>query len=212
MRSPCFVYKAKDVAGLIEALEAARAQGVSVIPHGAGHSYTDAALNTNAIVLDVTPMRRVLSWDPRGGILCVEPGATLRDILETTFADGWWPPVVPSTANVTVGGCAAMNVNGKNSWKVGIFGESILSLDVLLATGQTRTITPGQDTELFRAFVGSMGLLGIVTSITLQLERIFSGTVAVRRRSAACLDEIFYAFAEEERTSDFMEAWLDRFA
>jgi decaprenylphospho-beta-D-ribofuranose 2-oxidase len=212
VRSSCFVYKAKDVASLVEVLEVARAHGVSVIPHGAGHSYTDAALNTNAIVLDVTPRRQVLSWDPRGGILRVEPGATLRDILEATFADGWWPPVVPSTANVTVGGCAAMNVNGKNSWKVGIFGECILSLDVLLATGELRTITPETDPELFHAFVGSMGLLGIITSITLQLQRISSGAVAVRSRSATCLDEILSAFAEEEPTSDFMEAWLDGFA
>ena len=74
-------------------------------------------------------------------------------------------------------------------------------------------ITPGGDAPLFRAFVGSLGLLGIITSITLQLQRISSG----HRDRAADVPrpawiEVLAAFADEEPTSDFMEAWLDGFA
>lgn len=211
-RSPCFVYKASDVAGIAGALAVARTQRLSVIPHGAGHSYTDAALNTNGVVIDVTPMRRILSWDAAQGIMRVEPGVTLRDMAQRAWKDGWWPVVSPSTPEVTAGGCAAMNVNGRNAWKCGPFGASILSLDVLLASGEARTRAPEQDAQLFHAFVGSMGLLGILTSITVRLQRIPSGYVTVRRRSAASSDEIFTLFAEEEQGSDFMEAWLDGFA
>jgi FAD/FMN-containing dehydrogenase len=105
-----------------------------------------------------------------------------------------------------------MNVNGRNTWKRGPFGESILALDVLLMSGEICTLLPERDTQLFHAFVGSMGLLGIITSITIQLQRIASGSVVIRRRSAGSLDEILSLFAEEEKTSDFMEAWLDGFA
>ena len=59
--SYCFVYKASDAAGIARALMAARAQGLSVISHGAGHSYTDAALNSGGVVIDVTPMRHTLA-------------------------------------------------------------------------------------------------------------------------------------------------------
>lgn len=211
-RSACLVYKACDVAGIARALAAARAQGLSVIPHGAGHSYTDAALNSGGIVVDVTPMRQILSWDPGQGIMRVEPGVTLRDMVQTASRDGWWPAVSPSTAEVTIGGCAAMNVNGRNAWKCDPFGAFILALDVLLATGDLVTLVRGRDTPLLRAFVGSMGLLGIITSITVQLQRIASGHVTVRRRSAPALGELLTLFAEEEETSDFMEAWLDGFA
>ncbi len=211
-RSACFVYQVSDAAGIARALAVARTQRLSVIPHGAGHSYTDAALNTGGVVIDVTPMRRILSWDAAQGIMRVEPGVTLRDMVQMAWKDGWWPVVSPSTPEVTIGGCAAMNVNGRNAWKCGPFGATILSLDVLLATGEARTLAPERDTQLFHAFVGSMGLLGIITSITVQLQRISSGYVTVRRRSAASLDEIFTLFAEEEQSSDFMEAWLDGFA
>ena len=86
-RSPCYVFKARDVAEIMQVLTAARTRGLSVIAHGAGHSYTDAALNTNEIIIDVTEMRRILSWDPEQGIMQVEPGVTLRDVVRVALAD-----------------------------------------------------------------------------------------------------------------------------
>jgi decaprenylphospho-beta-D-ribofuranose 2-oxidase len=211
-RSPCFVYPVHDVTEIGQALSTARAQRLSVLPHGAGHSYTDAALNTGGLVIDITPMRRILAWDAAQGIMRVEPGVMLRDVVQVASQDGWWPFVLPSTPDVTVGGCAAMNINGKNAWKCGPFGAHILSLDVLFPTGEARTLSPGRDQRLFHAVVGSMGLLGIITSITLQVERIAADYVSVKKRRAASLGEIFAAFTEEARYGDFIEAWLDGFA
>jgi decaprenylphospho-beta-D-ribofuranose 2-oxidase len=210
--SPCYVYPASEVTEIARALSAARAQRLSVIPHGAGHSYTDAALNTHGVVIDVTPMRRILSWDAVHGIMRVEPGVTLRDLVQVAWSDGWWPCSAPSTAEATIGGCVAMNVNGRDAWKYGSFGAHVLALDALLASGEVCTLSPQSDPQLFQAFVGSMGLLGIITSITLQLQRISSGYLAVRKRRAASFAEIFSLFAEQEPNSDFMEAWLDGFA
>jgi len=209
--SPCYVFKAQDIPGIRHALAAARAQGLSVIAHGAGHSYTDAALNTNGVIIDVTGMRRILSWDPERGIMQVEPGVTLRDMVRVTLPDRWWPPVTPSTSDATIGGCVAMNVNGKNAWKCGSFGEHLLSLTVLLATGQALTLSPESNPQIFQAFVGSAGLLGIITSITLQLQPITSGNVDVLVRSAASFSEILTIF-QEEQSADFLEAWVDGFA
>lgn len=208
-RSSCLIYQPNDSAGISKALAVARTCGLSVIPHGAGHSYTDAALNTGGVVIDLKSMRRVLSWDAVRGIMRVESGVTLRDMLQVAWMDGWWPAASPSTPEVTIGGCAAMNVNGKNAWKCGPFGEHILAIDVLLASGDICTLTPEQDGTLFHAFVGSLGLLGVITSITVQLQRISSGQVTIWRRSAANFADIFSIFGEEQQASDFMEAWLD---
>lgn len=210
-RSPCSVFKAQDSDGIRHALAAAREQGLSVIAHGAGHSYTDAALNTNGIIIDVTAMRRVLSWDAKHGIMQVEPGATLRDVVRVALPDRWWPPVAPSTADATIGGCVAMNVNGKNAWKCGAFGEHVISLTALLANGQEITLAPERDPDLFQAFVGSAGLLGMITSITLQLQRVTSECVDVFTRPAASFGEILKIF-QEEQAADFLEAWVDGFA
>jgi decaprenylphospho-beta-D-ribofuranose 2-oxidase len=210
-RSPCSVFKARNIADIKRALTIAHARGLPVIPHGAGHSYTDAALNTGGVIIDVMGMRRILSWDPERGIMHVEPGVTLRDMVRVALPDRWWPAVTPSTAEATVGGCVAMNVNGKNAWKCGSFGEHVLSITVLLATGQALTLSPESDPRLFQAFVGSAGLLGIITSITLQLQRIPAENVDVLIRSASSFGEILSLF-QEEQSADFLEAWVDGFA
>lgn len=209
-RSPCAVFKPRDDVEVMQALSVAQTQGLSVIPHGAGLSYTDAALNTHGAVIDVTGMRRILAWDPQRGIIHVEPGVILRDMIRLALPDGWWPSVAPSTADATIGGCVAMNVTGKNAWKCGPFGEHVLSLSVLLATGRMLTLSPQSSPELFYAVVGSAGLLGIITSITLQLQRITAGSLDVVVRSAASLSEIFTIF-QEEQSADFLEGLVDGF-
>src|SRR5258708_484874 len=208
-RSACVVYPVRNATQIAQVLAGARAQGRSVIPHGAGHSYTDAALNTGGIVIDMTPMRQIQAWDPATGILRVEAGITLRDVVRLAAKDGWWPAASPSTPEVTIGGCAAMNVTGRNAWKCDPFGAAVLALEVVLASGEARTLTRERDAPLLRAFVGSLGLLGIITSITLQLQPIPSGAVHIRRRAAASLAEVLAVLREEEARSDFMEAWLD---
>src|SRR5215831_2876859 len=124
--STCYVQRAEDTEGVRQALAAARAWNLRVISRGSGHSYTDAAWNTGGVVIDMTPMRRILSWDPRQGVMRVEPGVTLSDMVQVAWQDGWWPFATPSTPEVTIGGCAAMNVMGKNAWQCGSFGEHLL--------------------------------------------------------------------------------------
>jgi decaprenylphospho-beta-D-ribofuranose 2-oxidase len=113
---------------------------------------------------------------------------------------------------VTIGGCAAMNINGKNARTGGTFGEHLLEVDVLLAGGDLVTLTPGRDPELFHAVVGGLGLLGIITRVSMQLQRIPSGHVLVKKQSASNLAEVLHIFAEEQSEHDFIEGWLDGFA
>jgi decaprenylphospho-beta-D-ribofuranose 2-oxidase len=195
-----------------EALDLARRQGLSLVAHGAGHCFTDAAWNTCGAVLDLTTMRRILSWDPAQGVIQAEPGVTLQQLLELVWMDGWWPFATPSTPVVTIGGCAAMNINGKNARTGGTFGEHLLEVDVLLAGGDLVTLTPGRDPELFHAVVGGLGLLGIITRVSMQLQRIPSGHVLVKKQSASNLAEVLHIFAEEQSEHDFIEGWLDGFA
>jgi FAD/FMN-containing dehydrogenase len=213
VRSSCLLAKPLSTPEITAAITGAQREGLKVIPRGAGHSYTDAAHNTGGLVLDLRGMRRIRSWDPAQGVMCVEPGVTLGAVVALVEKDGWWPFAAPSTPDVTVGGAVAMNVNGKNAWKYGPFGQHVLALEVLFTSGQTRTILPNEDAELFHALVGGLGLLGVITAVTLQLQRLPGGpAVLVKRQTASSLGEIFALLAAERSASDFVEAWLDGFA
>lgn len=187
----------------------AREAGVTVGLRGAGCSYGDAALNDGGAVLDCSRMNHILAWDPGSGELTVEPGVTIEQIWRHTLADGWWPPVIPGTMAVTVGGAAAGNIHGKNQWRDGSFGEHIVRFDLLLPTGQVVLCARDQHPDLFFAAIGGWGLLGCITSITLRLRRIYSGLVHVTQTAHGDLDSLLAALDAGTVEATHLVGWID---
>jgi len=149
---------------------------------GAGLSYGDAALPERGTLLDMTARRKVLSFDESTGIIVVESGATLADIIRDALPRGWFPPVIPGTAGVTVGGAIACDVHGKNHPGSGSFGLHVLWLSLLRSDGAVAHLSPGEDADGFWATVGGMGLTGVILRAAIQLQRVETGW-AVRRRT-----------------------------
>ncbi|MEW5988065.1 MAG: FAD-dependent oxidoreductase, partial [Chloroflexota bacterium] len=134
-----YVYRPSTVAGVRDVFELAQASGRTVGLRGGGNSYGDAALNSENIVLDLRRLNRILAWDPHSGRIRVEPGVTIQQLWQYTLEDGWWPPVVTGTMMTTLGGCAGMNVHGKNAWKVGPIGDHIQEFVLMLPSGEILT-------------------------------------------------------------------------
>lgn len=189
----CLIARPRTAEQIRTVFARARAQGQTVGLRGAGCCYGDAALNTGQILLDCTAMNHVLAWDPLHGVMTVEPGVTIAQLWQRALADGWWPAVVPGTMAVTVGGAAAANIHGKNNWRDGCFGDHVLAFDLMLPSGEVITCSREQQQELFYAAVGSFGLLGCFTSLTLQLRHIYSGYVHVQQTPHNSLSELIAA-------------------
>jgi decaprenylphospho-beta-D-ribofuranose 2-oxidase len=207
-----YVYRPLTKDGLQEVLDAARATGVSVGLRGAGCSYGDASLNAERIVLDLTRMDRILEWDPATGVARVEPGVTIGQLWRHAIGDGWWPAVVPGTMFPTLGGCAAMNIHGKNNWAVGPIGDHIQDFELLLPTGEVRRCSREREAELFHAAIGGFGMLGCFLSLTLKLKRVHSGLLSVEPVSVRDLGEMIAAFEERKERADYLVGWVDAFA
>ncbi len=205
----CHVYRPSTADGVHRVLELARRLGMPVGLRGAGQSYGDAALTSGGVVLDLSRMARVLDWDPERGIARVEPGVTVQRLWQYAIEDGWWPAVVPGTSFATLGGCAAMNVHGKNAWRVGPIGEHIESFDILLPSGELRTCSRERDAELFHAAIGGFGMLGCILSLTVHLERIHSGLLDVEPLAAANLDEMLELLRTRLDRADYLVGWVD---
>lgn len=210
--APGYVYRPSTLERLAELVERAAAHGWPIVPRGAGRSYGDAALAPEALVLDLGRFRRILAWDPESGIIETEPGATIRDLWRYALGDGWWPPVVPGTMHPTLGGCLAMNVHGKNNWRRGTVGDHCLELDLLLPSGERRTLSRERDGELFHAVIGSFGQLGIVTRIRWQMKKVHSGLVEVRALPASSLGEMLRLADEAKDSHEYVVGWIDAFA
>lgn len=207
-----YVYRPSAEAGVRAVLELARDRGVPVVARGGGLSYGDAALLPEAIVLDLSRMRRILAWDPERGEIDVEPGVTFQQLWRFALGDGWWPPVVTGTMFPTMGGALAVNAHGKNNWERGTLGEHCTELDVLLPSGEALTVSPDTDEDLFHAVVGGIGQLGIVTRARLKLLRAHSGLLDVLAVSAPDLETMLESAERAKGSWEYVVGWIDAFA
>jgi decaprenylphospho-beta-D-ribofuranose 2-oxidase len=83
----------------------------------------------------------------------------------------------------TLGGCLAANIHGKNNFQKGTIGEHVTEFTALLPTGELVTCTPERNADLFYSLISGLGMLGIFTSITMQMKRIHSGLIALWTRA-----------------------------
>ena len=207
-----YVYRPVTIEQLADTFQVARQSGRTVGLRGTGNSYGDATLNSGSITLDMSRMNRVLDWNPESGRIQVEPGVTIQRLWEYTIEDGWWPAIVPGTSKPTLGGCAGMNVHGKNAWKEGTIGEHIYEFDLMLPSGEIVTCNREQNSDLFYGAIGGFGMLGTFTSLTLNLKRVYSGLINVEGIASANLKEMFDQFHELLPQSDYLVGWIDAFA
>jgi len=209
LRSPAYLFQPIEAEEINQVFKMAKQQGMTITLRGAGRSYNDAALNGGGIVLDLRQVNRILAWDPATGLLQAEPGVTLQQLWQSILPDGWWPPVVSGTMFTTLGGCLGMNIHGKNNYLTGTLGEHVKEVTILLPTGAEVTCSPKKNGDLFRACIGGMGMLGVFTSITLQMKKIASGLLEVHAFPVRRLDEQLEALLDGATAHDYVVGWLD---
>jgi FAD/FMN-containing dehydrogenase len=210
--SVSYVYRPTTVDQLHEMLDMAEKSGRSVGLRGGGNSYGDAALNSENILLDMRRMNRILAWDPKSGVIRVEPGVTISQLWQYVLEDGWWPPVVTGTSMTTIGGCAGMNVHGKNAYQAGPIGDHIQEFEMMFPSGKIVACSREENPDLFFAAIGGFGMLGIFTSITLQLKRVYSGLLDVHTQTQPDLAGMFDYFEAFVDSSDYIVGWIDSFS
>ena len=134
------------------------------IPRGLGRSYGAAAQNAGGQVLLMagTPVGAEVSLDRSTGVLTAPAGMSLDDILKFAVPQGWFVPVTPGTRFVTVGGAIASDIHGKNHHFDGSFGQHVVSLRLMLSSGEIVDLSPTERPAWFWATVGGMGLTGVV--------------------------------------------------
>src|SRR5207249_7497236 len=127
------------------------------------------------IVLSLERMDRIREIDPLDFVALVQPGVITQRLQDAVEKQGlFYPPDPASRADCTIGGNIATNAGGPRCLKYGVTRDYVLGLEVVLAKSEIvrlggRTHKNKTGFELHRLFVGSEGLLGVVTEATLKL-------------------------------------------
>ena len=149
---------------------------IPVTPRGAGHGYVGGCVPLRGgIVLSLERMNRIKEINGRDFVAVVEAGAVTARLQQAVERKGlFYPPDPASRANNTIGGNIATNAGGPRCLKYGVTRDYVLGLEVVLSDGTIvrlggRTHKNKTGFDLHRLFVGSEGLLGVVTQATLKL-------------------------------------------
>ena len=181
----------------------------SVLARGLGRSYGDAAQLAGGLVVLTERLNRFLSFDSSTGLLRAEAGTRMAEVLETFVPRGWFPSVTPGTKFVTLGGCAAADVHGKNHHREGGFGSHVLELEVMLADGRRVPCSPASNADLFRATVGGMGLTGFITEVAFEMKPVETPYMIVRHTPARDLEECMALLEDAALDDEHTVTWLD---
>ena len=171
---------------------------VPVVARGAGTGLSGGAVSQTAgIIVALTRMDRVLEIDPVNRTAMVEPGVINLELSELTTPYGlFFAPDPSSQRACTIGGNIAENSGGPHCLKYGVTTNHILGLEVVMADGEVVWLG-GQEPwqsgyDLVGAFVGSEGMLGIVTRALVRLLPIPS-TISVSLAAFASMEDASHA-------------------
>ena len=164
---------AKSVAAI---LRFAHKNKIPVTPRGAGHGYVGGCVPMHGgIALSTERMGKILEINPADFIAVVQPAVNTAAFQAAVEKLGrFYPPDPASRANNSLGGNIATNAGGPRCLKYGVTRDYVLGLQVVLADGTIvrlggRTHKNKTGFDLHRLFVGSEGLLGVITEATLKL-------------------------------------------
>tara|TARA_Y100001934_G_scaffold266191_1_gene345334 strand:+ start:321 stop:1700 length:1380 start_codon:yes stop_codon:yes gene_type:complete len=159
-----------------EILRFANRHRIPVTARGAGHGYVGGCVPVRGgIALSLARMKRIREISGSDFLAVIQPGVVTAVLQDAVEAKGmYYPPDPASRADCSIGGNIATNAGGPRCLKYGVTRDYVLGLEVVLPDGSVVTLggrchKNKTGFDLARFFVGSEGLLGVVTEATLKL-------------------------------------------
>jgi FAD/FMN-containing dehydrogenase len=169
-RRPAAILKCADAKDVAHGVTAAREYDLPLSIKGGGHSVAGNAVCDGGLMLDMSSMKRIFV-DPERDLAVADAGLTLGEFDGATSRYG----LATTLGVVSMTGIAGLTLGGGIGWlngKHGLACDNVLSMDVVTADGQLRTVNADQHQDLFWALRGGGGNFGVVVSFTYRLHPV----------------------------------------
>src|SRR3981081_176920 len=204
--APEVVVFARSTSDVSKLLKFASQKKIPVTARGAGFGYGGGCVPTKkGVALSLMRMNRIKEINFADAIAIVEPGLITSDLKAAARAQKlFYPPDPASMKNCSIGGNIATNAGGPRCLKYGVTRNYVTGLEVVLANGDVlrtggRVHKNKTGFDLIGLFVGSEGMLGVVTEITVKLlplppaRATLSASFGSMPEAAATVQKIFAA-------------------
>jgi decaprenylphospho-beta-D-ribofuranose 2-oxidase len=179
----------------------------TLIARGGGYAYSAASFGAKSCALEMTAFDRLLEFDPAKSLLKVEAGVRIIDVLKWATRRRLQLPVVPGYPLITIGGCIAADVHGKNPWRDGTFADWVRAVTIFHPDKGYLSVSSASDPALFDMTCGGFGLTGVIVDATLELTTLPATNVDMMFQIVRSLTEAVDRL--DASTEDFCYSWHD---
>jgi alkyldihydroxyacetonephosphate synthase len=176
LATPDYIVHPESVAEISAIMEIANKYRIPVIPFGGGSGTQGGTLPIyGGIIIDLKRLDKIIEIDEKSLTVTAQAGIILTQLEWVVNEKGLMLPHYPASSHcATLGGCLAPRGTGTISTKYGKAEDMVLSMEVVLPTGEVIRTPPvpqhASGPDFFRLFMGSEGTLGIITEATMQLD------------------------------------------
>lgn len=162
---PLLIFKVDSINIIPDFLKKCCELGIPVTIRGGGTGYVGGCVaSSEGVILLSNHLNNIVHYDSLKGILIIEPGVTINQINSLTVSDGWHFPLEMLTNGVaTIAGCVCSNSRGYHQQAQDLY-DAVKEITIVDGQGDVLQV-PGY------LLVGSEGLFGMVTQLTIQLVR-----------------------------------------
>jgi glycolate oxidase len=202
--APAAVVFGRSTDDVSRLLRFANEKQIPVTARGGGYGYVGGCVPAHrGIALSLARMNRIKEINFADAIAVVEPGVVTAELKRAVRAQKlFYPPDPASLEHCTIGGNVATNAGGPRCLKYGVTRNYVVGLEMVLANGDIlrtggRVHKNKTGFDLIGLFVGSEGMLGIATEITVKLlplppvRATLSASFSTMSEAAAMVQEIF---------------------
>jgi glycolate oxidase len=167
--------KPESTEEISEILKIANYMSFTVVPRGAGTGLCAAALPTEpSVVLSLERLNEIIDVDEDNFTVTCEAGVPLEKLFEELKGSSLFFPPHPGDEGAQIGGLVVENAGGARAVKYGVLRNFVRGLEVVLPTGEVvkmggKVVKNNSGLSLMHLMIGSEGILGIVTEVTLRL-------------------------------------------
>lgn len=182
--------------------------GINHIAQGSGISYVPASFGKDSQVIGMRSFDRILDFNINEKTISVEAGITLGKLYGFLLPYKLCLPVQPGHPQITIGGCIACNVFGKNQARYGLFNSSIIAIQLYNPLHGILNLSRDENNDIFELTCGGFGLTGIIISAKLRLSPV-EGDVIINNVKVENLLDTFNALNDLKDKVDLLYTWND---
>ena len=200
LSKPVRIERPSSESEVVEIVLRAVAEHLRVKVVGSGHSFTGIAV-PDEVMIDLAQMNRVVNVDHVGGVITVQAGIVLSDLNAYLESHKLSMPNLGDVTYQTLAGAVSTSTHGTGLQRTGLAAQ-IRAFKLVTSSGEVLTCDPVQNAEIFHCGRVSLGALGVITEVTLNVVPAFNlRAVEQPMRISHVLDN----FAQLIQENDFFE-------